>query len=430
MATKLAKIAADFSTQLAAKMLVGATTGTLQSVTDDDGVALTNGVYYFTIDGNNSNKEYLQVTITGTAMASVKNVTRQGVITSGTVREHRAGALVELTDFANLKFLTNLLTGTDDLDATTPLEYDAAPTLTPGTNQLATVAYADAIAAAGGPNASTTVQGLVEEATTAEIDAGTATGGTGAKLFAPLDKLALSIYGTRLPSANEKIAITSLAAGVLPYAADAGSDDTYVVTLSPVPASYTAGMTVRFKANTANTGAATLNVNGLGAKTIVKSKDLTLHTGDIKAGQIVDVIYDGTNFQLLSPVTNVYKATVTTYDLSSASGNQTIAHGLGAIPNRIKLTGLNGVGTEHHSHSEGTYDGTSTTCIYLSAGSALAPVTGNSTTFIIKLYSGTNWSTAYQSATVTMDATNVTLAWTSNGNSVSGTAQLLLEAWG
>jgi len=90
------------------------------------------------------------------------------------------------------------------------------------------------------------------------------------------------------------------------YAADAEATDTYAITLSPVPAAYTTGMVVRFKANTVNTGAATLNVNSLGAKTIVKNFNVTLADGDIKANQIVEVIYDGTNFQLLSQISNVF----------------------------------------------------------------------------------------------------------------------------
>jgi hypothetical protein len=84
------------------------------------------------------------------------------------------------------------------------------------------------------------------------------------------------------------------------YAADAGSNDTYAITLSPAPSSYVVGMVVHFLANTTNTGAATLNVNSLGAVTIKKAKDVDLADGDIKAGQQVSVIYDGSNWQLLS----------------------------------------------------------------------------------------------------------------------------------
>ncbi len=84
------------------------------------------------------------------------------------------------------------------------------------------------------------------------------------------------------------------------YAADSESDDTYVITLDPVPPAYTVGMVINFKANTVNTGAATLNVNGLGAKTIKRNGDQDLSSGDIKADQVVTVVYDGTDFQMQS----------------------------------------------------------------------------------------------------------------------------------
>lgn len=88
------------------------------------------------------------------------------------------------------------------------------------------------------------------------------------------------------------------------YAADAGSNDTYVISLNPSPGSYTTGMIIFFKANTVNTGAASINVNSLGAKTIVKRVNTTLANGDIPALALCMIIYDGTNFVLLNPVVN------------------------------------------------------------------------------------------------------------------------------
>lgn len=85
------------------------------------------------------------------------------------------------------------------------------------------------------------------------------------------------------------------------YAADAQANDTYVITLSPAPTAYTTGMQVIFKANTANTGAATLNVNSLGAKTIVKAVSTTLANNDILANMFCLCVYDGTNFVLMNP---------------------------------------------------------------------------------------------------------------------------------
>jgi hypothetical protein len=92
------------------------------------------------------------------------------------------------------------------------------------------------------------------------------------------------------------------------FASDSGSTDTYAATLSPAPSAYVTGQAYRFKANTANTGACTINFNSLGAKTIKKAAGgitTDLADNDIRAGQWVDLIYDGTNMQMQSQLGNV-----------------------------------------------------------------------------------------------------------------------------
>jgi len=96
----------------------------------------------------------------------------------------------------------------------------------------------------------------------------------------------------------------NLTLGYLNYAADAGSSDSYSIAFKVSPANYVAGMYICFKANTANTGAASIDVNGLGPKTIVKRVNTTLANNDIGAGQFCILIYDGTNFVLMNPVVN------------------------------------------------------------------------------------------------------------------------------
>ncbi len=87
--------------------------------------------------------------------------------------------------------------------------------------------------------------------------------------------------------------------GTYTYAADTGSANAYAVTLSPAP-SIVAGSHVVFKAANANTGASTLAVNGGTATAITKEGATALASGDIAAGQIVEVVFDGTNFQMLA----------------------------------------------------------------------------------------------------------------------------------
>lgn len=110
------------------------------------------------------------------------------------------------------------------------------------------------------------------------------------------------------------------------YAADAGANDTYAITLSPALNAYVTGQEFSFKANTANTGPATLNINGLGAKTIVKYVNTALADGDIAAGMICTVRYDGTNFALQNPIANIIINPVEQeipYISSSTTGNVT-----------------------------------------------------------------------------------------------------------
>lgn len=87
--------------------------------------------------------------------------------------------------------------------------------------------------------------------------------------------------------------------GLHHYAAGTLSAGVYSVTLSPAPTTYTAGMVVRFKADSANgTGGVDVNVNTIGAANIYKNVNQELAPGDIAANQIVELIYDGSNFQL------------------------------------------------------------------------------------------------------------------------------------
>jgi hypothetical protein len=68
---------------------------------------------------------------------------------------------VIITDWVSLKRILNVLDGTTDLDASTPLKYDGTATISTS-NQLATKAYADGLAIAGAPDSSTTVKGIVK----------------------------------------------------------------------------------------------------------------------------------------------------------------------------------------------------------------------------------------------------------------------------
>ncbi len=89
--------------------------------------------------------------------------------------------------------------------------------------------------------------------------------------------------------------------GAVNYAATAGTD-TYTATLSPALTAYTTGAHYYISFGNANaTTTPTLNLNGLGAKTIVKDGSAALVAGDIPASHKAVLMYDGTNMVLLNP---------------------------------------------------------------------------------------------------------------------------------
>lgn len=109
--------------------------------------------------------------------------------------------------------------------------------------------------------------------------------------------------------------------------------DTITASITPSPAAYAAGQTFRFVAAGANTTTSvTLNINGLGAKNVTKRGTNSLDVGDIRSGQIVELAYDGTQFQLLplnsvlgTPTNNNANAGIVGEYITSTSGDVSLS---------------------------------------------------------------------------------------------------------
>jgi len=114
----------------------------------------------------------------------------------------------------------------------------------PDTNLAATKTHIDATAAG--------IHGSTSAATASKLMHRDASGR--AKVAAPSAAADIARKDTVDTHANEHIRHSC-------YAAAAGSANTYIVTLSPVPTAYTAGMAIVVKINIDNTGASTLNLN-------------------------------------------------------------------------------------------------------------------------------------------------------------------------
>lgn len=86
------------------------------------------------------------------------------------------------------------------------------------------------------------------------------------------------------------------------YAVDTSSTDSYKIVLANV-SSLVEGLEVTVKVRTTNTTAASLTINALSPKAIYRATVLGLGdiaSGDIQASQIIKLVYDGTQFQIIS----------------------------------------------------------------------------------------------------------------------------------
>jgi len=108
-------------------------------------------------------------------------------------------------------------------------------------------------------------------------------------------------------SSDQRWRVLGGIASGLDYCITSGGGSAYTCNMSPALNAYTVGKRYSFLANAANSGAVTIAMNGLAAIPIKKpvggvSTDLI--TNDIRSGQIVEISYDGTQFQMLSTLGN------------------------------------------------------------------------------------------------------------------------------
>lgn len=233
--------------------------------------------------------------------------------------------------------------------------------------------------------------------------------------------LASSNPGLEFSSAKLQIKHTDFQNQVNTYqGSDTGAADAYAIVLNVPITAYVEGLKISFTAANTSTGASTINVDGLGTKTILHKHDVAIAAGDIESGQIVELTYDGTAFQMTSPSalaaateafvtanTNI-KVGEDTFSPSSTSSTKVIAHGLGRTPKLVTIDwGSSTAVNSFNSLGEGRvlYDGTSQRAISRKTSSA-----GNADWLVGFNVNNDNDSTIDWTGAVTFDGTNITIS--------------------
>lgn len=269
--------------------------------------------------------------------------------TAGLIRQHAGGQKVVISDtswfwyqYAS-KAAANIFSGVNQF--TQKLRVGAVTSADLG--YAATVDLVNATAIAGAPDAGAAVKGItktsvapvsaVNPISVGDNDPRVPTQGENDALVGNNTDIAVG-------TGNKFVTQTGLQKNAEKYATDTSASSTaYVITLSPVPTSLTNGMIVHAKIVTANTTTTpTLNVNSLGAKTIVKNNNAALVIGDIGANMYCTFIYDSTNtvWVMQNPPVSTFTATTNSNTLalnSGASSSTVVTHSLGVIPKRIQF---------------------------------------------------------------------------------------------
>jgi hypothetical protein len=152
-------------------------------------------------------------------------------------------------------------------------------------------------------------------------------------------------------AAGDSVNVGQVQSDIVAHAsAVGGTADAITATFSPAFTTYTAKMRFRFTAGAANTNTApTINIDGLGAKTIKKLNGAALAVADIAgSGHVCDCVYNGTDVILLNfaPVavdreqTFTAKQTFTRpliVSLDTLTDAATIAWDMAVRPNDVKV---------------------------------------------------------------------------------------------
>ncbi len=121
-----------------------------------------------------------------------------------------------------------------------------------------------------------------------------------------------------IPSINDPFGINSQLSSI------AGTNS-ITATATPTLTAYATGAIYSFIAANTNTGAATLSIDSLTATSITKNGSVALSAGDIQAGKMMLVEYDGTAFQLVNNI--VYGGSITNGNIVSLTSPLGVANG-------------------------------------------------------------------------------------------------------
>jgi len=175
---------------------------------------------------------------------------------------------------------------------------------------------------------------------------------------------------------------------------------------TPALVGYAAGAQYSFIAQNTNTAAVTIDIDTLGVKSITKFGTTPLDAGDIVAGALTLIEYDGTRFQLINVASNTFRYIVEPTTISATASTGTINYDIGTQSILYYTTNASANWTMNFRASS-----TATLNSLMTIGQTIT------VTFL-----ATQGATAYYNSAVTVDGAAVTPKWQSGITPAAGSA--------
>lgn len=119
-------------------------------------------------------------------------------------------------------------------------------------------------------------------------------------------------------AATDSVTLAQTQASAALWLGTTSGTNTITATVTPAIAAYAAGQRFIGLAGGTNTGATTLNINSVGAGAVQVMGAGACVGGEIKSGHLVEIVYDGSNFRLVSPPTLAWASYTPTYGAQGA----------------------------------------------------------------------------------------------------------------
>lgn len=208
------------------------------------------------------------------------------------------------------------------------------------------------------------------------------------------------------------------------------SASVYGITFPNIVSVLQAGQAFQVKwPNSPTTSVLALQVSSLLAQRIVNPDLTNPDVGSITSSMISILENDGVNFQFSSRQkggSTIYKNGVSSRADTVTSGSQTIPHGSGITPKVVRINCTYGGGTGFAAFSSGTYNGSTTATTWFAYKQT---TTGTDTTNMIYMFQNAAGTGGNQAATISVDATNITLTWTLTGGFGAANGTFMNFSW-